>query len=454
MTQIEIGSRSKGNFSGELNSSAAAAKPRVSLQPWFRWFQLTCGILCMAMIANLQYGWTLFVDPIDAKFHWGRAAIQLSFIIFVVTETWLVPVEAWFVDRFGPKVVVAFGGLGIAAGWMLNSRADSIVLLYAGAVISGIGASAIWSTTMGNALKWFPDRRGLAAGLTIAGFGAGAAVTIVPIARTIASSGFEAAFFWFGMGQGLVVLVLSLFLQPPAKGQTFAGPVKIIQSKTESSPLQTLRSPLFWLMYVMFMMVASCGLMAISQLAPFALDLKIANVPVSPFGLQMTVLTLAISLDRILDGIGRPLFGYVSDFLGRENTMFIAFTIGAVALATIAEFGAHPIVFLVMTPLFFLVYGEIYTLFPSICTDMFGVKFATTKAGMLYTAKGTVALIVPLASVIASTLGWNAVFLLAAGLNFTAAVLAVVALKPLRRRHLTAVRWSADPAPLRATTNI
>jgi OFA family oxalate/formate antiporter-like MFS transporter len=153
--------------------------------PVNRWLQLVAGIVCMVMIANLQYGWTYFVDPINAKFHWGRPAIQVAFTIFVATETWLVPVEGWFVDKFGPRIVVMFGGIVVALAWTLNSFASSLPMLYLGMLISGIGAGAVYGTCVGNALKWFADRRGLAAGQTAAGFGAGAAATVVPIVKTI-----------------------------------------------------------------------------------------------------------------------------------------------------------------------------------------------------------------------------------------------------------------------------
>src|SRR6201988_2266026 len=175
----------------------------------FRWLQLVMGIVCMAMIANLQYGWTLFVDPIDAKYHWGRAAIHLAFTLFVVTETWLVPVEAWFVDKYGPRIVIAFGGVMIALAWVLNSYADSLVMLYAGAIVGGIGAGSVYGTCVGNALKWFPDRRGFAAGCTAAGFGMGSALTIIPISKVISSQGYEAAFLYFGVLQGVVIIISS-----------------------------------------------------------------------------------------------------------------------------------------------------------------------------------------------------------------------------------------------------
>src|SRR5216684_70873 len=179
------------------------------------WLQLVCGIICMVMIANLQYGWTLFVTPIDAKYHWGRAAIQVAFSIFVLTETWLVPVEGWFVDRFGPRIVVLVGGVLVGIAWVMNAVADNLVILYAAAAIGGTGAGAVYGTCIGNALKWFSDLRGLAAGLTAAGFGAGSALTIIPIQSLIASGGYEAAFLYFGVGQGIIVCVVSMFLRAP-----------------------------------------------------------------------------------------------------------------------------------------------------------------------------------------------------------------------------------------------
>jgi OFA family oxalate/formate antiporter-like MFS transporter len=403
----------------------------------FRWLQLVMGIVCMAMIANLQYGWTLFVDPIDAKYHWGRAAIQLAFTLFVVTETWLVPVEAWFVDKYGPRMVVMFGGIMIALAWLMNSYADSLVLLYAAAIVGGIGAGAVYGTCVGNALKWFPDRRGLAAGATAAGFGAGAAITVVPIANMIAASGYQSAFFTFGLGQGLIVFILSFFLRPP----TVAMPAKkkqlhLPQTKVDFTPPQVLRSPIFWVMYLVFVMVASGGLMTAAQIAPIAKDFKIDSVPVTLVGFQMAALTFAISLDRIFDGFGRPLFGWISDNIGRENTMFIAFGTAALMLLTLSTYGNVPIVFVLATAVYFGVFGEIYSLFPATSGDTFGVKYATTNNGMLYTAKGTASLLVPLASIISASYGWQAVFVIAVALNATAALLALFVIKPMRRAFI------------------
>jgi OFA family oxalate/formate antiporter-like MFS transporter len=403
----------------------------------FRWIQLVMGIVCMAMIANLQYGWTLFVDPIDARYHWGRPAIQLAFTLFVVVETWLVPVEAWFVDKYGPRIVIMAGGVLISLAWVMNSYADTLPLLYAGAIIGGIGAGCVYGTCVGNALKWFPDRRGLAAGATAAGFGAGAAITVVPIAHMIADSGYQHAFLTFGIGQGLIVFVLAFFMRKPLHAIPMRKKqLNLPQTKTDFTPPQVLRSPIFWVMYLVFVMVAAGGLMTAAQIAPIAHDYKIAGVPVSLAGFEMAALTFAISLDRIFDGFGRPLFGWVSDTIGRENTMFIAFGTAALMLLTLSAYGHTPVVFVLATAVYFGVFGEIYSLFPATSGDTFGAKYATTNNGMLYTAKGTAALLVPLASLIAATYGWQAVFVIAVALNATAALLALFVIKPMRRAFI------------------
>ena len=418
------------------SSTKAAAPPVVS---HVRWVQLGLGVLCMAMIANLQYGWTLFVDPISKTQHWDRAAVQLAFTIFVLTETWLVPLKAWFVDRHGPRPVVMLGAVLIAAAWSLNSIATSLTVLYLGAIVGGLGAAAIYGTCVGNALKWFPDKRGLAAGATAAGFGAGAALTVVPIGAMIAKSGYQHAFLVFGLGQGVIVLLASLFLHAPnVLHPARAKLLRIPQSKRNFKPEIMVRQPVFWLLYLIFVMVASGGLMTAAQIAPIAQDYGIAKTPVALAGITVVTLTFALSLDRILDGIGRPLFGLLSDRIGRENTMFIAFGFAAIMLLLLGSGGRDPIVFIFASAFYFLVFGEIYSLFPATCGDTFGPKFAATNAGILYTAKGTAALLVPIASLLSKAYGWHYVFMIVVVLNAVAALLALFVLKPLRRRFIDA----------------
>ena len=412
----------------------------------YRWIQLLMGIICMAMIANLQYGWTLFVGPISEKYGWTKAAIQVAFTIFVLTETWLVPIEGYLVDRFGPRLVVMVGGILCGLGWVMNSYASSLGALYAAAAVSGIGAGAVYGTCVGNALKWFPDRRGLAAGLTAAGFGAGSALTILPISALIKTSGYSTAFLYFGIGQGLVVFMLSWFLIDPRHvlstalkktAETPSPKAAVQQSKRDYRPMEVLRKPVFWVMYLMFVMVAAGGLMATAQLGPIAKDFKIGDIPVSLLGLTLPALTFALSIDRVLNGLTRPFFGWVSDQIGRELTMLIAFSLEAVGILALYYYGQNPVAFVILTGVVFFAWGEIYSLFPSTCADTFGSKYATANAGLLYTAKGTASLLVPLSSLLTAATGnWHAVFLVASIMNAIAALTAWFVLRPMRRTHI------------------
>jgi len=399
-----------------------------------RWGQLIFGIICMVMIANLQYGWTLFVNPIDQKYHWGRAAIQVAFTIFVLTETWLVPFEGYLIDKYGPRIMVCGSGVLVAVAWVINSVADSLFLLYVGAAIGGIGAGIIYGASVGNALKWFPDRRGLAAGLTAAGFGAGSALTVIPIANMIQGSGYQSAFLWFGLGQGLVVVLVALLLRAPQQGEVVAPAAPAVQqTRRDYTPAEALKTPVFWVMYLMFVMVGAGGLMATAQLAPIAKDFHVDGVPVSILGLTLPALTFALSIDRVLNGVCRPFFGWVSDHIGRENTMFAAFLVEGIGIYSLFYLANNPVLFVILSGVVFFAWGEIYSLFPATCTDIYGRKFATTNYGMLYTAKGTAALLVPLANVLTVATGsWHSVFVVAAILNVVAAVMALLVLKPMR----------------------
>jgi len=399
-----------------------------------RWGQLVFGIICMVMTANLQYGWTLFVSPIDNKYHWGRASIQVAFSIFVLAETWLVPFEGYLVDKFGPKLMVSIAGALIAIAWAMNAYADSLTLLYLGAIIGGVGAGVIYGASVGNALKWFPDRRGLAAGLTAAGFGAGSALTIIPIANLIKAQGYEVAFLWFGLGQGLVVMLVALLLRAPEASEIPVPATPTVQqTRRDYRPREVLKTPVFWVMYLMFVLVGAGGLMATAQLAPIAKDFHVDNIPVSILGLTLPALTFALSIDRVLNGICRPFFGWVSDSIGRENTMFIAFTLEGIGIYALLLMAGNPIWFVVLSGVVFFAWGEIYSLFPATCTDIYGRQFATTNYGMLYTAKGTASLLVPLANVLTTATGsWRAVFVIAAIMNIVAAVMAPLVLKPMR----------------------
>jgi OFA family oxalate/formate antiporter-like MFS transporter len=396
----------------------------------------------MVLIANLQYGWTLFVNPMrEAHPSWDLTAIQWAFAIFIALETWLTPVHGWFVDYLGPqrgpKLVVAFGGITVAAGWLLNSVADSLSVLYLGAVVGGIGGGAIYATSVGHAVKWFPDRRGLAVGLTAGGYGAGSALSVIPIQYVIETNGYQAAFFWFALIQGGIVFVLAWLLRGPEPGEipATAAP-KVIQSVRNYSPGEVLKSPVFWLLYVMFVMVSGSGLMATAQIAPIARDFGVEKV-VLLFG--TTTIAVALIVDSIANGTARPLFGWVSDNIGREYTMAIAFGLGGIAYWLLGAFGDSPWLFVIFAAMIFLTWGEIFSLFPSTCTDTFGPKFATVNLSLLYTAKGASAAFAPLANMIKdATGGWHTVFLLATIMNFVVVGLALFILRPLRQKVVAA----------------
>ena len=369
-----------------------------------RWVQLLAGIVCMVMISSLQHGWTLFVHPINAKYEWGRAAIQVAFTVFILSETWLVPFEGWFVDKFGPLPVALLGGVLVAIAWGLNSVADSLPLLYLGAALGGIGAGCVYGTCLGNALKWFPDRRGLAAGLTVAGYGIGSALTIIPIHHTIEHHGYEAAFLWFGLGQGVLVCLAALALRKP-QASTLAIPERLPHALHDHTPGEVASN-----------YPATCTYM---------------------LGLTLPALTFALTFDRVTNGIARPLCGWLSDYIGRENTMFFAFTLGALSILAFARWGDEPVMFVLLVSLVFFAWGEVASLFPATCTDYFGSGYATTNAGMLHTAKGFAAMLVPLSDPLVRATGdWQIVFALAVGANAIAAVLGIAVLRPMRAAWL------------------
>ena len=422
------------------NQSQVAIDSNVYSPKWGnRWVQLVLGIICMAMIANLQYGWTVFVNPMHDKMGWTKAAIQVAFSVFVLTETWLVPVEGWAMDKFGPRPVVMFGAVLVAAAWVMNSMADSLEMLYFAAVIAGVGAGSVYGTCVGNALKLFPDKRGLAAGLTAAGFGAGAAITIIPISNMVKTGGYQQAFFTFGLLQGAVILVLALFLvRPPlkafAKGvSNKANPL----SQHNYTSKEMLKTPVFWLLYVCFVLVAAGGIIAAAQVAPIAKDYGVASLPMDVFGGIMPLLTLVLVMDNLCNGFTRPLTGWISDKLGRENTMLVVFMGEGIAILGLMQFGHNPIGFMIFAPMIFLCWGEIFSIFPAVSGDTFGSKFAAANNGFLYTAKGTASLLVPLASVLTAYTGsWVAVLWVAAIMSIAAALLAKFVIMPMRRKMI------------------
>ena len=385
-------------------STAAIPDERVSN----RWIILTAGIVSMIAVANYQYGWTLFVPPLQKHLKVDQALIQVTFTIFVLLETWLVPFEGWLVDKFGPRLLVMLGGVLAGLGWVGSGKAETLTALYLSYAVAGIGAGIVYGTAVGTALKWFPDHRGLAAGLTAAGFGAGSAFTVSPIANMIASQGYQSAFIKWGIVQGVIIIIAALFLKSPPQDwlpKTWrtkgAEAVKSRQIAVSFTSGEMAATPHFWLMYVMMAMVATGGLMAVAQLGPMAISYGVAKVPVKFLWMTIPALTFALSADRLVNGLCRPMWGWISDHIGRENTMGLAFGLEAVAKVGLIALAAHPVAFVIMTAFTFFGWGEIFSLFPALCGDFFGRKHATENYGFLYTAKGSASIFIPIGSALA-----------------------------------------------------
>lgn len=438
-----------------------------------RWLQLTAGILGMVAVANYQYAWTLFVLPLQERHGWSRVAILDALnLFFILAQTWLVPLEGYLADRFGPRRLMLAGGSLAGVAWAINAQTDSLPVLYAAQVLSGIGSGIVYSISMGGALKWFPDRRGLAAGLTAAAFGAGSAATIIPIRLTIQTFGYQAAFFWFGIGQALIIMLAGTVLRFPLPVEIppVAQP-RVLQSGRDFRPGEMLRSPAFWLLYVMMTVGAVPGLLMLGQLEPMAYDFQVAKMPIVLLGITSTALPFALMLDRLMGGFTRPIFGWISDYIGRELAIFLAFALEGTSLLFLILHASNPVAFVLMSGLAFFGWGAIFSLFPAVSSDMFGRKFATANYGWLYTAKGVASLLVLLlnrlqadpgksALLVTSAVGqavalpnlwqvgwvaearlqpanWELVFALMIAADWLAALLALFVLRPLRRRGMT-----------------
>jgi OFA family oxalate/formate antiporter-like MFS transporter len=422
-----------------------------------RWAQLVAGIFAMMAVANLQYAWTLFTKPIQAHLHVSLTAVQWTFALFIALETWLVPFEGYLVDRLGPRIMLGFGAVFVALGWIMSGRAETLGSLYLWYAVGGIGAGIVYGGTIGNALKWFPDHRGLAVGLTAGAYGIGTALTVAPIDRMIRLSGYQHTFIVWGIIQGFVVIAAALFLAKPPVGWVPPGwkekeaAIKargVTMSAVDMTPWQMLRQPSFYVVYVMMTMLAFGGIVVTAQLAPMAHSYGVDKVIVA-WGL--TALVLAIEIDRILNGLTRPFWGWVSDHIGRENAIFISFMLEAAAVYALLRLISHPIWFIALSGLCFFAWGNIYSLFPSITADLYGRKWATTNYGVVYTAKGLATLFAApgAAWLFEKTGSWTKVFWAMIICDVIAAFMALLWLKPLAART---VREAERTAPVVGVT--
>jgi len=352
-----------------------------------RWFQLVASLIAMIMIANLQYAWTLFVQPLQAGTGWKLSDIQFAFTLFILFQTWIQPLDGWLIDRLGPRGFISAAGVLCGLGWAGMGYATSLPMLYGLYCLAGMGAAFVYSGSIGSALKWFKDRRGLASGIMAAGFGGGTALFIPVIQSIIGSSGYQAAFAATGLFQGLVILAVAQFLRHPPKeshaAPAGAGQVKVL-GKRSFTTLEMLRTPQFYFMYVMFVLMSTGGLLVTANAGPMS----------KSWGLPAAALTLAATLSPLANGGARVFWGWASDRLGRENTMILTFLLQSVCLYMVVAIGQRSAGWFAFSlVLVYFTWGQIYSLFPACCGDYFGSQHATSNYALLYTAKGVASIL-------------------------------------------------------------
>jgi OFA family oxalate/formate antiporter-like MFS transporter len=402
-----------------------------------RWIQLALGLIVMLSISSPQYTWTLFTKPLQATTGAGLPSIQVAFTMLIILQTWFSPLQGWLIDRFGARFLITSGAVLTGLGWVLTSYADSLLALYAAyGLFCGLGTGLVYVGVIGLMVRWFPDRRGLATGLVAAGYGMGALMTTFPIDSMIKASGYRATLFTFGIILGAIGALAALFLRSPEPAEVPRSPGVSLASEG-ATPSEMLKSPIFWLMFAMMTMMSTGGLMVTSNFAAFARDFGVADALV----LGAAALPLALTFDRLTNGFTRPFFGWVSDRIGRENTMTLAFGLEACAIALLLVFRQSPAMFVFLSGVVFFGWGEIFSLFPSTLTDTFGTRHATTNYGFLYMAQGVGSILGgPIAALLRDQAGsWVPVFALVIGLDVIAALLAYFVLKPMRRSRVVAM---------------
>jgi oxalate/formate antiporter len=402
-----------------------ATAPFATARPATRWTQLGLGLICMMAISSPQYVWALFTKPLGSALSVSPAALQVTFSLLVVLQTFFSPFQGWLVERFGPRLLIGVGGVMAGLSWMLASQASSLMMLYLTyGIIGGLGTGIVYIGVVGQMVGWFPDRRGFAAGVVAAGYGMGAIITTFPIADSLASAGLQATLLRYGAIFAAIGLVAALGLRPPPAKSALelAG--------TGVGPAVMLKSPIFWLMFAMMTMMSTSGLMVTSQMGVFAAEFGVTKAVVWGFA----ALPLALTIDRFTNGLTRPFFGWVSDRIGRENTMGLAFALEGCAMALWLATRTDPVAFVLLSGVVFFGWGEIFSLFPSTLTDTFGPRFATRNYGCLYIAQGIGAIFGgPMASLLHDATGtWSSVFGVAIAADLLTAVLAVAVLKRMR----------------------
>ncbi|MHB1173950.1 MAG: oxalate/formate MFS antiporter [Sulfuriferula sp.] len=407
--------------------------------PHNRWWQLVFGLVAMMSISSSQYVWTLFVKPLQSSLDTSLAAIQVTFSIFVVLQTWLSPLQGYLIQKFGPRLLISAGAILTGGSWVAAAYVHDLAGLYFSyGVMGGLGTGIVYVGIVGLMVQWFPDKRGLATGLVAAGYGFGAILTTFPIAAMIKDAGYAHTLTVFGIVIGLVGLVVAQGLRRAPKPLELPAYIVIAASKAVSQSTRNytsgemLKTPVFWLLFVMMTMMSTGGLMVISQMGAFAKDFGVSDVLV--FGLA--ALPLALSIDRFTNGLTRPFFGWISDHIGRENTMAVAFMLEAAAIIMMLAFRENAVAFVLLSGVVFFGWGEIFSLFPSTLTDIFGTGNATTNYGFLYMAQGVGAILgAPVAALLHETThSWVPIFGIVSVMDVATALLALFVLKSWRKR--------------------
>jgi len=392
----------------------------------------------MIVISSPQYVWTLFTQSLMGSLHTSLAQIQITFSVLIVVQTFLSPCQGFLVDKFGPRVLLSAGAALTGLSWLLAAHTSSLATLYLTyGLLGGIGTGIVYVGVIGHMVQWFPDRRGFATGIAAAGYGMGAILTTFPISATLKDAGHEQALTRYGLMFLVVGIIAAQGLRTPEVSMRSSAN----RSRPSFTPAEMLRTPIFWLMFVMMTMMSTAGLMVTSQIAAFTRDFGMASALV--FGLPL--LPLALSIDRITNGLTRPFFGWLSDQIGRENTMIIAFALEGTAMTAWLFTRSSPVIFVIMSGVVLFGWGEIFSLFPSTPTDTYGTRHATTNYGFLYMAQGVGSVLGgPVAALVHDAFGsWMPVFGIIIAMNFATAILAGAALKPMRRRWFVSAAWQS-----------
>ncbi len=408
-----------------------------------RWLQLLLGFIIMMTISSPQYVWTLFTGSFQKSTGALLSDVQWTITILIVIQTWLSPLQGWLVDRFGPKLLIGLGALLSGLGWVASSYVSSLLGLYLTyGLICGLGTGIVYIGIVGLMVKWFPDRRGFATGVVAAGYGFGAIATTFPIDDMIKASGHQKTLMVFGLIFAAIGTLAAILLRTPHSGEVAAAqPLAGAAGSRDYAPSEMLKTPVFWLMFVMFSMMSTGGLMVITQFTSFAKSFGIdAKTMVTIAGITMAAIPAALTFDRVTNGLTRPFFGWVSDTIGRENTMGIAFILEGCAIWLMLQYRTDPYMLVLLSGLVFFGWGEIFSLFPSTLTDTFGTKNATTNYGFLYMAQGIGSILgAPVAAKIFEATGsWLNVFGLVIGMDILTGLLALFVLKGMRRRFMAA----------------